>query len=292
MGQRRYIDNCDKYRSLADETLMFYYGVAYNQTELIPSFVRDVNLPLKVDTNSILLKKTIDEFLVGYQRAHQKLDSWENKIQNIYNKVGFGPDSYIVHDSKLRAKRAFNSTVEISGDDIFKYDFDMMSYLKPKLSFLALFDVSVVYGSFFFIFIILLAFSQFMKLMAVEKDQKLRKSLIPFGLSGLSYWSNYIIFALVFNLILSIFIFMLGFCMRITVFVEAPAFIIFFVIFVTSLAYSFLAMVIVAYSDDFKTANKITYTLIITSIFLQIFFCQRGALKLFFLEERLCLPQY
>lgn len=91
------------------------------------------------------------------------------------------------------------------------------------------------------------------------------------------------------NFFLASLIFILGLVFRIVAFTEAPFLIMFVVLYFTALAYSFLAMVIVAISNDFKTANKITYTFIIVSIFLEIFFSQRGVLMLFFLEDKTAL---
>lgn len=134
---------------------------------------------------------------IGYYRTHEKFDSWNKKLDGLNYGIGSADNSYVIQDKSVKVNRSFNTTGNISEGDSFMYEFDTLSFIKPKLSFLSHFDVSVTYGSFFYIFIILLAFAQYMKIMATEKDHKLRKGLIPFGLSGVSYWTTWVIYAVV-----------------------------------------------------------------------------------------------
>lgn len=53
---------CDKKINGEETLLINSYDIAYNQNNLSPSFVEDINLPLRIDKNSIVLKKMIDEF--------------------------------------------------------------------------------------------------------------------------------------------------------------------------------------------------------------------------------------
>ena len=261
------------------------YGLAYNQTKIAPSFIEDFNIPMKVDENSILLKKTIDEILVKYYREKELREegvgfSKSNLTHSFENSI----PSYTNY-GKEESLPLYNST-EYKGNSSLSYEFELMDYMKPKTNFLMHFDASTNWGSFFFIFIILLSFSQMTKIIAQEKDRKLRRGLIPFGLSGLSHWVSWIIYILIFNVVFTLFTMLVGYIMSVVMFKEGPFFINFLILFSTSLAYSGLSLLIVSCTNEYKTANRMTYTIIVISIFLQIFFCQKNILDLFFLANR------
>lgn len=275
--------NCDQLSAYSFYKIdLNLYGIAYNQTKISPSFIVDFNLPLKVDENAILLKKTIDEILIEYYRD-EKDKGVESDSFNI-NK-GF-KNSYSYEKDKTVNSQNSVDNGDVKKDNSFTYDFDLMSFMKPKTSFLLKFDASVEWGPFFYVFIILLSFSQITKVIAQEKGNKLRQGLIPFGLSGFAYWMSWLIYLLGFNLLLTLYIMLVGFIFNILMFHDGLFFINFFVIYTCAISYSCLAMFIVSCCPEYKIANNITYTIIIVSIFLQIFVCQRGIQNLFFLEDR------
>ena len=266
------------------------YGIAYNQTRISSSYIQDMDIPMRVDKNAILLKKTIDEFIINYYREDSGR-SWSQRPPGHAFGFASNSSSYIIADEGT----SFHNSAKGSKGDArpadsaktsFAYIIDIMSFMKPKLSFLNRYDSSVASGAFFYIFCILLSFSQYMKIMAQEKGQKLRRGLIPYGLSGLAYWSAWILYALKFNLVVTAMMWAMGYCMAYAMFKEAPFLIVYLLIYVTLMAYSFLAMIIVACCEDFKSANKVTYTFIVMSIFLEMFFSNRGILTLFFVEDK------
>lgn len=281
--------DCDSFKvPTVSNVNLNVYGLAYNQTKIGQSYIKDTSLPLEIDINSVVLKKTIDSFLVEYYRQQAREVSFED------SSVSFGsihtPESYTIKDAES-TKRSVKKTSTQKGklgasNDDFSYDLNIMSYMKPKLSFLSRYDFSVGLGGFFYLFIILLSFSQFTKLLAIEKGQKLRRGLIPFGLSATSYWGSWIIFALALNMLLSLYIMLIGILFDIIIFTDTPFIITFTVIYATCNAYSLLAMVITAFSSDFKSANKTSYTFIVISVFFEIFFSQRGIITLLFLEDK------
>ena len=61
--------DCERFKSPSigsfDVTM---YGVAYNQTKISPNFLKNYNIPMNIDKNSVLLKKVMDEFIINYYR--------------------------------------------------------------------------------------------------------------------------------------------------------------------------------------------------------------------------------
>lgn len=239
--------NCDRINSMGVFNLdLNIYGLIYNQTALAPNLLKDPNTPMKIDTNAILLKKVIDESI----------------IQN--NRFEFGEEEH----------------------SNFELDIKLSSYPKPKLPIFNKFDSLTVWASFHYMFLILLSFTQFVKIISQEKQNSLRKGLEPYGLSAFSYWISWILFALILNGCFTLIIAIIGYFFNALTFTEVPFLLVSLLLFSTMTAYSFLAIVITTCCDDYRSASKVAYTIFIASLFLQIFFSQNTLTNLFFWEER------
>lgn len=230
------------------------YGLIYNQTAISPSYLVDPNTPLMVDTNSIILKQVIDESIINGNRADhfQQSDIDSN----------------------------------FADDDDFNLDLQILSYPKPKSNFVRKFDAMTVLGSLLYLFVILISFSQYTKIFSQEKTYRLRKGLIPYGLSAFAYWASWIIFALIFNLIFTLYFVGLGYFFKVVTFYEVPPVITVTLFYATLMAYTFMAILITTVCEDYRSANKVAYTIFVLSMFMQMYFSNMTVSNLFFLVDR------
>ena len=230
------------------------YGLLYNQTAIAPSYLLDPTTPLLTDTNSIILKKIIDESIIKDNRAE--------------------------HAPQSSADNTF------AEDEEFSLDLKLMSFPKPKSNFVTKFDAMTILGSLLYLFVILISFSQYTKIFSQEKTNRLRKGLIPYGLSSVAYWLSWIIFALVFNLIFALYFVGMGYLFKVVTFYEVPLPITISLFYVTLMAYTFLAILITSICEDYRSANKLAYTIFVLSMFMQMYFSNMTISNLFFLEDR------
>ena len=222
------------------------YGLIYNQTAIAPSLLKDPNTPMRIDNNALILKKLIDESII------------QNNRKEFVDK----------------------------NEADFEFDFQLSSYPKPKLEIFSKFDSLTVWSSFHYMFLILLSFTQFIKLISQEKTNSIRKGLEPYGLSAFAYWSSWLIFAGALNGLFTIAIAVIGYLFGAITFIEIPAYLSMTLIFTTLFAYSFLAIMITTVCPDYRSASKVAYIIFITSLFLQIFFSQNVIASMFFFDDR------
>ena len=167
------------------------------------------------------------------------------------------------------SERVFQEGEDSGADSGFEYDISIMNYPKPKNRFIDKFDSSNEWGSFFYLFIILLSYIKFAQLIAREKDQKLRKGLIPLGLSNFSYWTSWLGVIMVFDMIFIAILIGLGAAIGFPIFVEITPVLTYSVLLLCLWTYRFLAVLVVVCTDDFRAASKANYTVLIVSLFLQ-----------------------
>ena len=262
--------DCNKFNvAQLFEINLHMFMLGYNQTRITANFLRDFNTPLEVDENSILLKKIIDESIIVYNRnAPKKIPKEMPKCE--------------VEEQVIPTCNA----ISIPTESDFDYKLDLISFPKPPALFLDKFDTASQYGSLFYVFCILISFSKFLKMISDEKDRKLRKGLIPFGLSHLAYYASWLIFAFVFYLAFTLLLAFTGYVLGVVTFQNAPLPITITVLFSSMFCYALLAFFINAATSNAKSASKIGYTIIVLSLFLQMFFAENTIGNLFFLSKR------
>ena len=249
------------------------YGVHYNSTKLAPNYLRDTGTPIKSDNNAIILKMSVDESIINYYREHPNSEDYFSipynpvKICNKSNKKFLKQtkkNGILLSSSEIEAK--LNENVN---SDSFSYDFKIMDYPKPKNRFIEKFDSSNQWGSFYYMFIILLSYVKFAQYIAKEKDQQLRKGLIPLGLNHFAYWFSWLVCICTFDIFFTCCIVFggmaLGFPMFREVFFIMPFMIILFCLW----SYRFLAILVITGCDNYRSATKTNYTILVVSIFLQ-----------------------
>ena len=238
------------------------YLVSYNMTHYAPVYLRDPNNPLDIDRNAILLKMIIDEAIINFSRQNNpQISCDENNIDS--------------------------NCSENKNEEEFSFDLKTMYYPKPGANFLEKFDSMTTWSSFFYLFMALLSFSQGVRMMASEKDLKIRRGLVPFGLSSYAYNISWILFWIIFDFFFALLVALVGYILNTVTFGEINISIISFSVFYTVLiAYKSLGLMITTLSNDFKSANRTTYTIIVLSLFLQLFFSQNVMTNIFFLENR------
>lgn len=151
----------------------------------------------------------------------------------------------------------------------FSYDISIMDYPKPKNRFIDKFDSSNEWGSFFYLFIILLTYIRFAQMIAKEKDEKLRKGLIPLGLSHFSYWASWLVCIMLFDIVFVWIIVLVGMGLGFPIFVNITVVLTYPVLLLCLWAYRFLAVMVVVCTDNFRSASKSNYTVLVVSLFLQ-----------------------
>lgn len=144
-----------------------------------------------------------------------------------------------------------------------------MDYPKPKNRFIEKFDSSNQWGSFYYMFIILLSFVKFAQYIAKEKQNQLRKGLIPLGLNHFAYWFSWLICIGAFDIIFTCFIVFGGMILQFPLFKEVVFIMPFLVILFCLWSYRFLAVLVVTFCDNYRSATKANYTILVVSIFLQ-----------------------
>ena len=192
------------------------------------------------------------------KEANLKAENGEDGVEGGLT-GGVSPDS----------ERVFRKPEESVADSGFEYDISIMNYPKPKNRFIDKFDSSNEWGSFFYLFIILLSYIKFAQLIAREKDQKLRKGLIPLGLSNFSYWTSWLGVIMIFDMIFIAILIGLGAAIGFPIFVEITPVLTYSVLLLCLWTYRFLAVLVVVCTDDFRAASKANYTVLIVSLFLQ-----------------------
>ena len=247
------------------------YGVHYNSTKLAPNYLRDTGTPIKSDNNAILLKMSVDESIINYYREHPSSDQYFTLPYNPVKTCSKKSSSSAKNPKKtggLLSSSEIKSQLDFE-DSSFSYDFKIMDYPKPKNRFIEKFDSSNQWGSFYYMFIILLSFVKFAQYIAKEKDQKLRKGLIPLGLNHFSYWFSWIICIGVFDIFFTCCIVFGGMALGFPMFREIVFILPFIVILLCLWSYRFLAILVITACDNYRSATKANYTILVVSIFLQ-----------------------
>jgi hypothetical protein len=122
-------------------------------------------------------------------------------------------------------------------------------------------------GSFFYLFIIMLCFSQITSLIIYEKDKNLRKGLHVYGMSSLAYWCHWFIFCSVFYFLFTLLLVIIGTCFRLITFTQGPIMIFFVITYTTLISTCLYGILLVVICKDKKSANKAVYTTVIACIF-------------------------
>ena len=263
--------NCGKIDTDENSLDINVYGIHYNSTRLVPNSLRDSGTPIQADTNSILLKMAIDEAIINYYREEAHTSSYfslpfnpvrtcSRSLPKTVRKVKRG--------SFLNANEIKSQLAESSGEG-FEYDLQTMDYPKPKNRFIEKLDATNQWGSFFYIFVILLSFVKFAQLIAREKQQQLRKGLIPLGLNHFAYWFSWLACICSLDVILTFFMALMGFLLGFPLFNEIPIILPVLVFLFCLWSYRLLAVLVVTFCDNYRSATKMNYLVLIVSIFLQ-----------------------
>jgi hypothetical protein len=253
------------------------YGVHYNSTKLMPNYLRDTGTPIASDKNAILLKMAVDESIINFYREQPNS---HNMFSLPYNPVSrcsrtFPNVKKMVKNSALLSPEQILSEMETAeesdmvGSGKFSYDLKMMDYPKPKNRFIEKFDSSNQWGSFYYMFIILLSFVKFAQYIAKEKQNQLRKGLIPLGLNHFAYWFSWLICIGIFDIIFTSCMVFGGMILGFPLFREVVFIMPFLVILFCLWSYRFLAVLVITCCDNYRSATKANYTILVVSIFLQ-----------------------
>ena len=252
------------------------YGIHYNSTRLTPNYLRDTGTPIESDNNAILLKMSIDESIINYYREHSINDDYFSlpfnpnktcrktnsvKPQNKYKSVSFL--------GRTEATEEIPEQIEASNGNSFEYDLRIMDYPKPVNRFIQKFDSSNQWGSFYYMFMILLSFVKFSQLIAKEKQYQLRKGLIPLGLNHFAYWFSWLVCILIFDIIFALLIVLGGLALGFPIFREVVFVMPLIVILLCLWSYRFLSVLVITFCDNYRSATKANYTILVISIFLQ-----------------------
>jgi hypothetical protein len=228
--------------------------------------------PVSNDVNTILLKKTIDESILNFYNEEPENVKFEIPYKPVKqcSRVGSIYDSSSLSKNKLLNNIQSDTIISNQQEDnSFSYDITLMDFPSPKNRIIERFDTSAIWGSFFYIFIILLSFVRFSQLIAKEKENKLRKGLIPLGLSNFAYWLSWIVCICSFDVVYSFIMVFAGRLFGFPIFVDINWFLPFIVITFGFWSYRFLSIMITVLCDNYKSANKANFLVLVISIFLQ-----------------------
>lgn len=269
------------------------YIVSYNMTLYTPEYLRDPNDPLGFDANSVLIKSLIDEAIIVFERRSRRGIEEINRTEGGEDRPEIGDKNAIFAMEtgrgvkKTQKQREASTPGSASDGEDFTFEIETLSYPKPGATFLSSFDAMTAWSSFFYLFIALLSFSQAVRLMAGEKDLKIRRGLAPLGLSGPAYLASWLLFWMIFDLFLALGVAAVGVAAGSVTFATPQAgFLAFWVLYAVLVAYKALGILVATLCEDFKGANRVAYTVIVLSLFLQLFFSQRVTTDLFFAEGR------
>jgi hypothetical protein len=220
------------------------------------------------------------------------------------------PKKISIQSSLLNSRTNLEESVEgwtrnneSLGAGQFEYDMRVMNYPKPVNRFIQKFDSSNQWGSFYYMFIILLSFVRFSQLLAKEKQHQLRKGLIPLGLNHFAYWFSWLICIALFDIVFTCLIVFGGMAFGFPMFKEIVFILPFLVVLLCLWSYRFLSVLITSFCDNYRSATKANYTILVISIFLQskcififnfipnyvnkiVFFCNQGISNLFWISKR------
>jgi hypothetical protein len=269
--------NCGGLDYMGFEVDLNVYGIHYNYTRSMPNYLRNLGTPITNDVNSILLKKTIDESILNFHNEET------HSFSIPYKPTKHCSNSYLIDDSqdpiklsnkiltpnqeKQTKKNKINPTpVNVSP---FSYELEMMNFPEGKNRLLDNFDSSSWFGSFFHMFIVLLSFVKFSQFIAKEKDKQLRKGLIPLGLNSFAYWFSWICCICAFDVLFVLLIIFGGMLCGFPLFTEINVLITFFLFISCFWSYRFLSILVTVLCSDYRSANKMYFSILVISIFLQ-----------------------
>lgn len=280
--------NCNGASYAPFEMDLSVYGVHFNYTRIMPSAIKNLSAPVNNDINAILLKKTIDESILNFFNEESKFENFFSPFQpagrcpRIHFARGVTADSAArsgLLSSHAAAADEGGDRAE-DGADRFEYDLELMDFPASKNRLINRFDSSSTWGSFFYMFIVLLSFTRFSQLLAQEKHCQLRKGLIPLGISHLAYWLSWLLCICVFDVLFSLAIILLGKLFGFPVFVEINMVIPFVALTLCLWSYRFLSILVTVFCERFGPTTRVNYMILVVSIFLQSTCCLTASVLL------------
>ncbi len=104
-----------------------------------------------------------------------------------------------------------------------------------------------------------------------EKDLRLRKGLIVYGVPHFSYWASWVLVALAYSLFVTLSTIASGYLFQFDFFKQTPLLVIIMMFWPFNLAMFFLGFVIAVASPDLKSANSASYAFVLLAIVIQGF---------------------
>ena len=278
--------NCHQAEYSPFEMDINIYAVHFNYTSLMPSQLLNLNNPVSNDINAILLKQTIDEAILNFYDEQPQTHSFDLPYKPATQCSRVVPQATASSGQKL-LRFTESPQKPVADESGFSFEFNLMNFPAPPNRLISRFDASTQWGSFFYIFMILLSFNKFGQLISKEKDAHLRRGLVPLGLNHFAYWLSWLICICAFDVLFTLFFGLLGMIFGVPLFAEINLFIPFLVILLCFWSFRFLSVLITCLSHDYRSASKAYYLVMIISIFLQgkancsVLLLERGFLVVF-----------
>lgn len=224
----------------------YTYWLLYNQSLVKQNFLDNMNAPLKLSMDAIKTARMVENALSTYILQHD------------YGLVG-NPD--VVHN------------------------YSAQDFPKVQSRVLVDFDTSSSQGNFWFFIPIMVSFLNLNTEILNEKERKLRQGLMLFGVSSAAYWVSWIIYTLVLDILYAGLMTASGYISGFSFFTNCPWYLLYITFFATLFSCHVLGFLLCAMVGDNKTGSKYGYSIMLISIFYQIFFSNKMFLQLIYTKE-------
>jgi ABC-type Na+ transport system ATPase subunit NatA len=167
-----------------------------------------------------------------------------------------------------------------------EHNYTSQDFPKVQSRMLIDFDTSSSQGSFWFYIPVMVSFLNLNTEVIGEKERRLRQGLMLFGVSSGAYWLSWLIFAFLFDLVFGFLIAISGVICRFSFFTECPFYILYLTFFSTLFSTHMLGFMLCSLVGDNKSGSKYGYSIMLISIFYQIFFSNGIFLELIYTEDK------
>lgn len=224
----------------------YTYWLLYNQSLVKQNFLDNMNAPLKLSMDAIRTSRMVEN----------ALSTWI--LREDYGLIN-NPD--IVHN------------------------YSAQDYPKVQSRVLVDFDTSSSQGNFWFFIPIMVSFLNLNTEILNEKERKLRQGLMLFGVSSGAYWVSWVIYTLILDIFYAGMITASGYICKFSFFTNCPWYLLYSTFLVTLFSCHMLGFLLCAMVGDNKTGSKYGYSIMLISIFYQIFFSNKMFLQLIYTQE-------